>query len=369
MRLETDRRPVILTGANGVGKTNLLEAVSMFVPGRGLRGAAFEEMVRKQAPAGWAVAADMLGPHDEVSLGTAWQPASALQQGPGAVGRKVRINGEVQKSSGTLGAYARIVWLTPAMDRLFAGPASDRRRFLDRLTLAFDPQHNSRCLAFERVMRERNRLLSDTRPDTIWLAGIEDQLAEAAVAIAAARLAAVDALQGFLAKRAEAGRTLPFPRAEIAISGELENRLGEIPAVQVEDEYRRLLHDSRGRDRQAGRTLSGPHRSDLLVTHSATRVEARLCSTGEQKTLLISITLAHARAVRAAFSGWAPLLLLDEIVAHLDAERRDGLFTELAVLGSQAWMTGTDAALFDTAGREFARVTVTNGSISRTTLQ
>ena len=304
LRIETDRQPVILTGANGAGKTNLLEAVSMLVPGRGLRGAAFEDMVRKGAPAGWAVAANVFGPHDEANLGTAWRPASAgRQDGSGNSSRQVRINGELHKSSGILGDYVRVVWLTPAMDRLFAGPASDRRRFLDRLTLAFDPEHISRSVAFERLMRDRNRLLSEPPFDTIWLSSIEEQLAEAAVAIAAARVAALDALQSFIGQMHGAGRETPFPHADLAIAGELENRSGQIPAVQVEDEYRRLLHDSRRQDQRAGRTLAGPHRSDLVVKHSATGVEARLCSTGEQKALLIAVTLAHACAVRAAFDG------------------------------------------------------------------
>lgn len=364
LRLETGGLSVILTGANGAGKTNLLEAVSMFVPGRGLRGAAFDDIARRGGAAGWAVAADTTGPAGETALGTAWRPSTNRQPTTASSSRQVRIKGELQKGSGSLGEFLRVVWLTPAMDRLFAGPAGDRRRYLDRLTLAFDPLHNSRSLAFEKLMRERNRLLSEGRPDPIWLSGIEEQLAEAAVAVAAARAAALEALQGFIGQMNRADSALTFPRAGLAISGELEDKLGQIPAVQVEDEYRKLLHDSRGRDQQAGRTLSGPHRSDLLVVHSATGVEARLCSTGEQKALLIAITLAHARAVKAAFGGWAPVLLLDEIAAHLDAERRSSLYAEVESLGSQAWMTGTDQSLFEAATGKMKKYNVASGAVA-----
>ncbi len=365
LRLETGGMSVILTGANGAGKTNLLEAVSMFVPGRGLRGAALDDIGRRGSDGGWGVAADTVGPVGETTFGTAWRPTTGQQNGMANAGsRQVRINGEVQRGSGALGEYIRIVWLTPAMDRLFAGPAGDRRRYLDRLTLAFDPQHNSRSLAFEKLMRERNRLLSEGRFDPIWVSGIEEQLAETAVAVAAARSAALEALQGFIEQMNKGEREFAFPLAELAITGELENKLGQIPAVQVEDEYRKLLHDSRGRDQQAGRTLSGPHRSDLLVVHSATGVEARLCSTGEQKALLIAITLAHARAVKAAFGGWAPVLLLDEIAAHLDAERRAALYAEIEALGSQTWMTGTDQLLFEAATGGVNKFTVASGTVS-----
>ncbi len=356
LRVETGGGSVILTGDNGAGKTNLLEAVSMLVPGRGLRGATLEDLVRVPDATEWAVAAEIDGPHGEVNLGTAWRSAAG-----GGSNREVRIKGEMQKTSGSLGDYLRIIWLTPSMDRLFAGPAGDRRRYIDRLTLAFDNQHNTRSLAFERLMRERNRLLSEPRFDPIWISGLEQQLAEAAVAIAAARNAAIDALQGFIGRMT--GST--FPRAELAIEGELESRLGQSPAVQVEDEYRRLLHDSRLRDQQAGRCLSGPHRSDLHVRHAVKGIQARMCSTGEQKALLIAVTLAHARAVTTAFAGWAPVLLLDEIAAHLDTHRRAGLFGEIAALGCQAWMTGTDATLFE-AATGAKRFTVADGNVCAT---
>lgn len=343
LRLPSDAQLVALTGANGAGKTNILEAISLLTPGRGLRGAAFEELARQGGPQSWAIAAEVetgLGP---VSLGTGWSGQSEAGDGGG---RLVVIDGEVQKSSGSLGEYIRLLWLTPAQDRLFAGPASDRRRFLDRLVAAFDPEHASRILVFEKVMRERNLLLEEVRPDPSWLSSLEAQMAEAAVAISAARLVGLEALQTHIG---EGRATSSFPWAEIAIEGEIEALVAQKPAVQVEDEYRIVLRDSRGLDRAAGRTLRGPHRSDLDVVHGPKRMAAGQCSTGEQKALLIGLVLAQARAVKAT-AGVAPILLLDEVAAHLDRARRKSLLEALAALGSQSWMTGTDAELFEAIG-------------------
>lgn len=346
LRLETDARPVVLTGPNGAGKTNLLEAISMLSPGRGLRGAAFDEQARHGSSTGWAVAAELEARHGAVTLGTAWTTPPDGGEAASAA-RQVEIAGEPQKSSGPLSDHVRMLWLTPAMDRLFSGPAGDRRRFLDRLVMAFDTEHGRRVLVFEKLLRERNRLLAEPAPDQAWLGGIEQQLAETGVAIAAARVTAVEALQGLIEEtKAARGRTA-FPWAGIRVTGNLESLVRVNPAVQVEDEYRRLLRNGRVEDRAAGRTLHGPHRSDLVVTHGPKAVDARDCSTGEQKALLIGLVLAHAKAVRAAFEGWAPLLLLDEVAAHLDEERRAGLFAELEELEVQAWMTGTDARLFE----------------------
>lgn len=340
LRLETHARLVALTGANGAGKTNILESISLLAPGRGLRGAAFEELARQGGPPAWAIAAEVETPSGPVSLGTGWSGQSEAGDGGG---RLVVIDGAAQKGSGALGEYMRLLWLTPAQDRLFAGPASDRRRFLDRMVAAFDPEHASRILVFEKVMRERNLLLEESRPDTGWLSSLEAHMAEAAIAIAAARLVGLEALQAHIGQaRAESS----FPWAEVAISGEIEALLGQKPAVQVEDEYRRILSDSRGLDRAAGRTLRGPHRSDLEVVHGARRMAAGQCSTGEQKALLIGLVLAQARAVKAS-AGVPPILLLDEVAAHLDRARRRSLLEALAALGSQSWMTGTDAQLFD----------------------
>lgn len=357
LRLTCAAPVVALTGANGAGKTNLLEAISLLAPGRGLRGAAFEELARKGGPAAWAIAADLETGDGTVALGTGW---SGQNDGPEGQGRLVVIDGHVQKGSGTIGNHLRQLWLTPAMDRLFAGPAGDRRRFMDRLVAAFDPEHAARAAVFEKLMRERNLLLSETRPDATWLASLEAHMAEAAVAIAAARLTALDALQRHID---EGRRTSAFPWGRLAVDGEMEALLATTPALRVEDEYRKILCDSRRLDAAAGRTLRGPHRSDLSVLHGPKDMPAGLCSTGEQKALLIGLILAQARAVRTA-SRMAPVILLDEVAAHLDRARRSDLFAALAALGCQAWMTGTDVELFEGVGREAAVFQVEAGTVS-----
>jgi DNA replication and repair protein RecF len=356
LRLSTPARIIALTGANGAGKTNVLEAISLLAPGRGLRGAPFEELARQGGAGSWAIAAEIETPQGPMSVGTGWSGQSEAGDGGG---RLVVIDGEVQKGSGALGEHMRLLWLTPAQDRLFAGPPSDRRRFLDRLVAAFDPEHGSRILVFEKVMRERNLLLDDTRPDPAWLTSLEAHMAEAAVAISAARLVGLEALQTHIGEgRAESS----FPWADLAIEGEIEGLVAQKPAVQVEDEYRRILCDSRGLDRAAGRTLRGPHRSDLDVVHGPKRMAAGHCSTGEQKALLIGLVLAQARAVKAV-TGVAPILLLDEVAAHLDRARRKSLLEALAALGSQSWMTGTDAELFEAIGEQGAVFHVEDGLV------
>lgn len=357
LRLDPGPGLVALTGPNGAGKTNLIEAVSLLAAGRGLRGALFEDLARQGGNRGWAIAAHVLAPESETRLGTQWTPEAEAQSPT----RQVVIDGIPQKSPGILAHHLRVIWLTPAMDRLFAGPASDRRRFLDRLVTANDPEHASRVLVFEKLMRERNLLLEDQRPDPTWLSGLEAQMAEAAAAIAAARLHAVQALQNhikFLLKGSA------FPASILGLQGDLEDRLKAMPAVQAEDEYRRLLAESRGQDKAAGRTLNGPHRSDLLVTHEPKSMAAALCSTGEQKALLIGLILAQASSV-AEESGAAPVLLLDEVAAHLDARRRSGLFETLTALGAQSFMTGTDAALFNGLGKTADFLHVEGGIVTR----
>jgi DNA replication and repair protein RecF len=343
LRLSTGANLIALTGANGAGKTNILEAVSLLAPGRGLRGTPFDELPRQGGPASWAIAAEMETPAGPVSIGTGWSGQSEAGDGGG---RLVVIDGEVQKGSGALGHYMRVLWLTPAQDRLFAGPASERRRFLDRLVAAFDPEHGARIIVFEKVMRERNLLLEEQRPDPAWLSSLEAHMAEAAVAISAARLVGLEALQTHISEGREASS---FPWADVSVEGEIESLVAAKPAVQVEDEYRKILRDSRGLDRAAGRTLRGPHRSDLDVAHGAKRMPAGQCSTGEQKALLIGLVLAQARAVKA-LAGVPPILLLDEMAAHLDRARRASLLEALAALGAQSWMTGTDAQLFEAIG-------------------
>jgi len=358
LRLETGARLVALTGANGAGKTNILEAISLLAPGRGLRGVTFDELPRQYGSGAWAIAAELEAEHGPVSLGTGWSGQPDAGEGGS---RQVVIDGEAQKSAGALGDHMRLLWLTPAQDRLFAGSGSDRRRFLDRMVTAFDPEHAARISVFEKVMRERNLLLEETRPDAAWLSSLEAHMAEAAVAISAARLVGLEALQTHIGEGRE---TSSFPWADVAVEGEIEALVAQKPAVQVEDEYRRILRDSRGLDRAAGRTLRGPHRSDLDVVHGPKKMAAAQCSTGEQKALLIGLVLAQARAVKAG-AGVPPILLLDEVAAHLDRARRKSLLEALAALGSQSWMTGTDASLFEAMVGMGAIFHVEDGRISQ----
>ncbi|MGF7159060.1 DNA replication and repair protein RecF [Rhodoligotrophos appendicifer] len=348
LRLDVGAGLVVLTGPNGAGKTNLLEALSLLCPGRGLRSATYPELSRHGGEGGqWAIAARLDGPEAELRIGTAWQgERPGFSEGRGQ-GRQVKIDGREQRGSGALGNAVRMAWITPAMDRLFMGPASDRRRFLDRLVIGIDPEHASRVQAFEKLMRDRNRLLEQRQVDGVWLDSIETSMAEHAVAIAASRRSLVDTLTAVAQDPAGRASMGAFPWGRFAIDGALESEITEEPAVNVEERYRRLLNDSRRVDAGAGRTLNGPHRSDLMVRHGPKDVDARLCSTGEQKALLIGIVLAHARIIAAGFGGYAPILLLDEVAAHLDEARRQGLFDCLTTLGVQAWMTGTDAALFE----------------------
>ena len=355
LRLDTKAMLVAIAGSNGAGKTNILEALSLLVPGRGLRGAPFDELARHGGSGGWAIAAELDTDSGPLSLGTAW---NGQGDGGDGGGRAVVVDGVVQKGPGVLSDHVRMLWLTPAMDRLFAGPASDRRRFLDRLVTAVDPGHGARTLVFEKVMRERNLLLAEPRSDALWLASLEARMAEAAVAISAARLVGLEALQAHIE---EARGHSSFPWGQVSVEGEIEASVAAMPAVRAEDEYRKLLHESRGLDRAAGRTLRGPHRSDLLVEHGPKRMPAGLCSTGEQKALLIGLILAQARAV-SAMAGLAPILLLDEVAAHLDRPRRQALVEALAALGGQSWMTGTDAHLFDAMGKEGAVFHLEDGS-------
>lgn len=337
VEIEPDGASVVFTGENGAGKTNLLEAISLLAPGRGLRRASYEEMLRAGASSGFAIHAVLDGPFGEAEIGTgAGGPADAG-------GRRLRINGATPRTSEALLEWVRVVWLTPAMDSLFTGPSSERRRFLDRLALAIDPNHGARAIAFEKAMRGRNRLLTEERRDDRWFGAIEAQMAESGVAIAAARLELVRLLSAAIDQMPADS---PFPQATVAISGSLEEHLATMSATDAEEAYRAALAEGRPRDRAAGRTLEGPHRSDLVVTHRPKAVEAASCSTGEQKALLVGILLAHAR-LSAKISGHVPLVLLDEIAAHLDARRRAALFDILAEIGCQAFMTGTDAALFE----------------------
>lgn len=359
LTLETGPEPQVLVGPNGAGKTNLLEALSLLAPGQGLRRAAFADL-GMGGGAQWAVAARVHGVHGIVDIGTGIDAGRAAS---GQAGRIVRIDGEAKGGSGILADHVEMVWLTPAMDGLFTGPASERRRFLDRLILCFDPAFGRLSSRFERAMQSRNRLLADGVRDPAQLAGFEMQLAETGVAIAAARAEAINAMAGVVARRRERDPGSPFPWSEVALEGRLETELGARPALEVEDGYRDRLARERERDRAAGRTLEGPHRSDLVVGHGPKAMPARLCSTGEQKALLLGLVLAHAELIAERQGGAAPMLLLDEVTAHLDEHRRAALFEEIVRLNAQAWMTGTDLAAFSALGKTARRWHVEGGFV------
>lgn len=351
-RLDLDRRPVVLTGANGAGKTNLLEAVSFLTPGRGLRGARLAEVERLGSDgAGWAVAAVLQTPAGEVEIGTGREPGDGDRDR-----RVVHIDGHPAKSQTALADHVSLVWLTPVMDRLFQEGAAGRRRFLDRLVFGFDPAHAGRLSRYEHSLRERARLLRDGRFDDGWLSTLEDQMATSGVAVAAARVEVVQRL------RAACARGIgPFPGIDLCVTGTVEGWLASGPALTAEDAFRHSLRDSRRLDAVSGGAAVGPHKSDLDARHQAKGMPAALCSTGEQKALLVAIVLANARLLTAE-KGAAPLLLLDEVAAHLDEERRSALFGEILGLGAQAWMTGTDAGAFAPLGDAAQRLRIDEGA-------
>ncbi|HEY8382291.1 MAG TPA: DNA replication/repair protein RecF [Microvirga sp.] len=330
---------VALVGENGAGKTNILEAISLFMPGRGLRRAELPEMARIGGPGAFAVSLTLDTPFGEHRLGT----GIATPEPEGRPGRICRIDGTPASSPTAFAEFLRIVWLTPDLDALFRGPAGDRRRFLDRLVLAVDADHGTRVNALERALRSRNRVLEESPDDGLWLDALEREVAELAIAVAAARQETVQRLASLILETRDDAS--PFPFATMALAGDIDTLVATLPAVDAEDRYRAILRENRPRDRAAGRTLIGPQASDLLVRHGPKDIPAGSASTGEQKALLIGLVLAHARLV-ATMSGLAPLVLLDEVAAHLDPRRRAGLFEALEALGGQVWMTGADPALF-----------------------
>ncbi|MGC2140050.1 MAG: DNA replication/repair protein RecF [Methylovirgula sp.] len=351
--LRLDSRLIVLTGENGAGKTNLIEAISLLSPGRGLRRAELAECARIGGPGTFAISVDVATKDGMIQLGTGTelQPEATIL-------RRYRLNREPIASIRRIADYGRVVWLPPAMDGIFAGPAGERRRFLDRLVLALDAEHGGRVNALERALRNRNRLLEERGTNDRWLDAAEREIAELGVAVAAARSQAITHLATVIA----ATKDSPFPFAELGVKGEIEDLIAGRPALQAEEIYRRLLRDNRGRDAAAGRTLIGPHTSDLLVHHGVKQAEAARSSTGEQKALLVGLVLAHARLV-ASLSGIAPFILLDEVAAHLDAARRAALYERLLALESQVFLTGADRAAFAPLEGRAAMLKVVPGKV------
>jgi DNA replication and repair protein RecF len=333
-----DASLICIAGENGAGKTNLLEAISLLAPGRGLRGARMAEFGRQQAGTGlpWAVAGRFETRLGAMDIGTGTDPESHSER------RVYRLDGQAVRSQAMLAERVAAVWITPQMDRLFQEGASGRRRFLDRLVWALEPGHAREVAAHDSAMAERNRLLGEGRADPSWLAGLEDAMARHAVAVAAARRALMLRLNAELV----AGRaTGAFPAARLEIACPILGALAETPAVAVEDALRQGLAADRRRDAAAGGAARGAHKADLSLIHMPKSISAEFCSTGEQKALLVSVVLAHATLIAEA-RGFAPLLLLDEVAAHLDPVRREALFAALAGLPAQVFMTGTDLEVF-----------------------
>ncbi len=343
--LKLDARPVCLWGANGAGKTNILEAISQLGPGRGLRAANLGDMTRSQA-ATWTVSATL---DDERKIGVGLEPEGSSAK------RTIRLDG-APATAGDLAELIRIVWLTPSMDSVFRGGGSERRRFFDRQVMAHIPSHGSVSGRYEKAMRERNALLERGRIDPAWADAIEARMAEAGAVIAANRARVLTALQAAVDARPEGH----FPKGDLALEGEAEQAAaGGAGLIELEELIAESLAKGRYRDQGAGRTLSGPHRTDLSVIHRPTGAPAKDASTGQQKALLIGLILASARALCDDGNGPTPLILLDEAAAHLDADRRAALFEELLSIGGQAWLTGTEAFLFEAFGDKAQLVEVT----------
>jgi DNA replication and repair protein RecF len=348
--LDLDGRHLVLTGPNGAGKTNLLEAVSLLSPGRGLRRASFDTVANQASDQPWAVAATIETVDGPVDIGT-----GAVADG----GRRVRINGANAKSVEEMSDYLRLLWLTPAMYGLFNGPAGDRRRFLDRLVTTLVPSHSATASSYDSATRQRNKLLEDNA-DPLWVTALEAEMAAHAAALHFARADAVAHLSAMI----EAGAEDPaFPAATVSLSPLFDDRHEPASSPDLEAELKSLWAGSRSLDRAAGRTVNGPHRVDFDVHYAQKQMPAALGSTGEQKALLVGLILAHARLV-AARTGITPFLLLDEIAAHLDPDRRAALFAALDALGAQCLMTGTDPMLFDALADRAQRVTVRDGRLN-----
>ena len=356
--LDLEGRSALFLGANGAGKTNILEAVSFLTPGRGLRRATLDDVAATEGDGSWAVAAEIDGALGQAALGTGID-APAEGETPS---RRSRIDREPVSSTTAFADHLRVIWLIPEMDGLFLGAAGERRRFLDRLVLAIDAEHAARVSALDRALRSRNRLLEDQHFDAKWMDAIEHEVAELAIAVAAARAETVRRLAAEI--DASRDRESAFPTAQLALDGEIERALQSESATEVEERYRAKLFDNRARDRAAGRTLEGPHRSDLLVWYREKAIEAARASTGERKALLVGLILSHARLV-ASMHGFSPLVLLDDVAAFLDADRRAALFRALEQIGAQVLVTGVDESAFAALDPAAIRFRVSPGEASR----
>ncbi len=357
LSLDFDARPVCLFGPNGAGKTNIIEALTMLAPGRGLRGASVPELARDGGEGRaqvWAVSARVSKSGEEIALGI-----GAERTPEGGIKRAMRRDGQ-PATANELGEAARMTWLTPAMDRLWSGPAGDRRRFFDRLTLARASEHGHAAAAYERAMRERQRLLSDRNFDDAWLTGLEREMSAHGAAIAAARVETLARLQEAIDARPDGA----FPKAVLSLEGTFEARFASgANSADVEEAFADLLSEMRFRDAGAGRALDGPHRSDLRARHAVKGMDADQCSTGEQKALLLGVILAQARALADDPGAGPSLILIDEAAAHLDAVRRAALFDELLANPGQAWLTGTDESLFEAFEARAQRLEVRDGAV------
>ena len=354
--------PVVLAGHNGAGKTNLLEALSFFTPGRGLRRAELADCAREGGAGNWAVSLEIEDGGEvvpEVQLGTGLD----IGDGAGSSSRRCRIDRAPVASAKSFADHIRVVWLTPAMDGLFTGSASERRRFLDRIVLTVDSEHGTRVTALERALRNRNRVLEDGRAagrtDAAWADAAEREVAALGVAVAAARHETVSRLAALILQHRDEASS--FPWADVALDGTIEALVASCPALEAEDRYRAVLREARSRDAAAGRTSIGPHLTDLVVRHGPESRGRVAFVDGEQKALLVGLVLASARLV-AAMSGIAPLVLLDEIAAHFDPLRRQALFESLDALGGHVFMTGADPMLFADA-RDAERFEVVPGAV------
>ena len=354
LRLSLDRRPVVLTGPNGSGKTNFLEAISLLVPGRGLRHGALSDLQNRGTNDPWAVAIDLQTPDGPLSIGTGRDNAVNDSDGER---RLVHVDGKPTRSQALLAEHIAMAWITPDMDRLLSEGASARRKFLDRLACSFDPAHGGRVLAYEKALRERLRLLRENTNDAAWLSALENEMAQAAVALAATRRHMIDRLCAAICIGGGS-----FPRPDVAVRGTAEDLLDDKPALLVEDALRDAFRRTRSDDALRGICTIGAHRSDLKVIHQRKNCPAEICSTGEQKALMIALMLAYVRLL-AEERRMPPLFLLDDIVAHLDDERRNDLFDEALSLGSQVWFTGTDNSSFAPLAQKAQRFWIENGSV------